>query len=233
MSTMPELVSAATSSMSSSESAGVGSNQLTWSSALLMYTFSQCVWRSASSIASLVLEKCSALAIRAVTLVGPRMPSQVYGSRAAIIRPSYGFAVSLPAADAGIVLHPGVSGGRPGDPDSAPHSPLCLYAAWRRPRNGPVSFVWIVDPQLFHHSHHGAARHADEIGPDRRFFRHAVCRACGRAMARNGTGRECRRRRHPHVDVDLSGDSLSIVDEGGDRDRRYHRHHSFDGDARC
>src|SRR5436190_16973381 len=45
----------------------------------------------------------------------------------------HGLPVSLFAAHAGIVFHPGVSGGGSGHPDPASHSSLCLYAAWLGP----------------------------------------------------------------------------------------------------
>ena len=42
------------------------------------------------------------------------------------------------------------------------------------------------------------------VGADRRLLRHAICRALRRFLARHGDRRQCRRRRDPDLDVDLS-----------------------------
>ena len=93
--------------------------------------------------------------------------------------------------------------------------------------------VRLADRQLFQYSDHDPARTTGQVGADRRFLRHALCRAAGDRVAGHGARGQCRRRGDPDVDVDLSRAALSALAQGRDRHRRHRLHHPFDGDARC
>src|SRR4029077_2274773 len=99
------------------------------------------------------------------SLAIPEMLPKLKGEAKAFNR--YGSLDALSAADAGTVFDPGLPGCRADHPDSASHSPICLYEARGKPGHGPCPVVRLAGRQLFQYSGHNPARSAGQVGADR------------------------------------------------------------------